>query len=40
MKKYVKFAMPSEKDNTLKFNQSVKLDKMAYTIYADLESLI
>ena len=32
--------MPSEKDNILKFNQSMKSDKMPYIIYADLESLI
>ena len=32
--------MPSEKDNILKFNQSMKSDKMSYIIYAALESLI
>ena len=32
--------MSSEKDNILKFNQSMKSDKMSYIIYADLESLI
>ena len=30
----------SEKDNTLEFNQCMKLDKMSYIIYADIESLI
>ena len=33
-------AMPSEKDNLLEFNQYMKLDKMLYIIYADMESLI
>ena len=32
--------MPSEKDNILEFNQYKKSDKMSYTIYADIESLI
>ena len=32
--------MPSEKDNILKLNQCIKLDKMPYIIYADLESSI
>ena len=33
--------MPSEKDNILKFNQyTMKLDKIPYIIYADIESLI
>ena len=32
--------MPSEKDNILEFNQYMKLDKMPYIIYADLEFLI
>ena len=32
--------MPSEKDNTLEFNQYMKSDKMPYIIYTDIESLI
>ena len=32
--------MPSEKENILEFNQYMKLDKMPYIIYADIESLI
>ena len=32
--------MPSEKNNILEFNQYIKLDKMPYIIYADIESLI
>ena len=32
--------MSSEKDNVLEFNQYMKSDKMAYIIYADIESLI
>ena len=32
--------MPSEKDNILEFNQYMKLDKIPYIIYADMESLI
>ena len=32
--------MPSEKDNILEFNQYMKSDKMSYTIYADIESLM
>ena len=32
--------MPSEKDNILELNQYLKSDKMPYTIYADIESLI
>ena len=32
--------MPSEENNILRFNQHMKSDKMAYIIYADLESLI
>ena len=31
--------MPSEKENILEFNQYMKSDKMAYIIYADIESL-
>ena len=31
--------MPSQRDNTLQFNQFIKSDKMLYTIYADFESL-
>ena len=46
MKKFVKIkifcgiVMPSENDNILEFNQYLKLDKMPYIIYADIESLI
>ena len=36
----IKLVIPSEKDNTLEFNQYVKLDKMPYIIYADIEALI
>ena len=32
--------LPSEMDNILEFNRYMKLDKMAYIIYADMESLI
>ena len=32
--------MPSEKDNSLAFNQNMKPDKMTNTIYADIESLV
>ena len=32
--------LPSEKDKTLEFNQYMKLDKMLYIIYADIESLV
>ena len=32
--------MPSEKDKILEFNRYIKLDKMPYIIYADIESLI
>ena len=32
--------MPSEKNDILRFNQYMKLDKIPYIIYADLESLI
>ena len=42
MKKYVKIKLviPSGKDNTLEFNQYIKLDKMPYIIYADIKALI
>ena len=33
-------AITSENDNILEFNQYIKLDKMPYIIYADIESLI
>ena len=33
-------AITSENDNLLEFNQYMKLDKMPYIIYADIESLI
>ena len=39
-KDFCEIVMPSEKDNTLKFNQYMKSDKIPYIIYADLESLI
>ena len=32
--------MPSENDNILEFDQYMKLDKMPYIIYVDMESLI
>ena len=32
--------MPSEKDKILEFNQYMKSDKMPYSIYAAIESLI
>ena len=32
--------MPSEQDKIFKFNQYIKSDKLAYTIYANIESLI
>ena len=33
-------AMPTEKKKMLEFNQYMKLDKMPYIIYADIESWI
>ena len=39
-KDFYVIVMPSEKDNTLKFNQCTKSNKMPYNIYADIESLI
>ena len=39
-KDFCEIAMSSEKDNILKFNQYMKLDKMQNIIYADIESLI
>ena len=44
--KYVKnkdfcgIVMPPEKNEILKFNRYMKLDRMSYIIYADLECLI
>ena len=32
--------MPSEKNNILEFNQYMKLDKIPYISYADIESLM
>ena len=32
--------MPSKKDKMVEFSQYIKSDKMPYTIYADIESLI
>ena len=32
--------MPTEKDNLLELNQYMKLGKMPYIIYADIESSI
>ena len=32
--------MPSETDKMLEFNQYMKLHKMSYTIYVDIQSLI
>ena len=46
MKKYVKnkdfcgIVMPPEKNEILNFNRYMKLDRMSYIIYADLECLI
>ena len=39
-KHFCGIVMPTQKDNILQFNQYMKSDKMAYIIYADLESLI
>ena len=39
-KDFCGIVMPSEKDNILEFNQYMKSDKMSYTIYADIESLM
>ena len=39
-KDFCKIVTPSENNNILEFNQYMKLDKMPYNIYADLESLI
>ena len=45
MKKYLKkyfcgIALPTQKDNILKFNQYMKPDKTPCIIYTDFESLI
>ena len=37
---FCEIVMPAEKDNILEFNQYMKLDKMPYIFYADIESLI
>ena len=39
-KDFCGISMPSEKNNILEFNQYMKLDKLPYIIYADIESLI
>ena len=39
-KDFCGIVMPSEKDNILEFNQYMESDKIPYTIYADIESLI
>ena len=39
-KDFCGIVMPSEKENVSQFNQYMKLDKMPYIIYADIESLI
>ena len=39
-KDFCGIVMPSEKNNILEFNQYMKLDKMPYIIYADIESSI
>ena len=39
-KNFCGIVMPSEKDNVLEFNQYMKSDKMPYSIYANIESLI
>ena len=39
-KDFCRIVMPSEKNNILEFNQYMKSDKIAYIIYADIESLI
>ena len=39
-KDFCGIVMPSEKYNILEFNQYMKLDKMPYIIYAEIESLI
>ena len=32
--------LPAQKNNILEFNQYMESDKMAYMIYADIESLV
>ena len=39
-KDFCRILMPSEKEKILEFNQYMKSDKMSYSIYADIESLI
>ena len=39
-KDFCGIVMPSENNNTLKFNQYMKWDKLPYIIYVDIESLI
>ena len=39
-KDFFKTVIPPGKDNILEFNQYMKLDKMSYIIYADIESFI
>ena len=39
-KDYCGIATPSKKDDILKLNHQIKLDKIPYINYADLESLI
>ena len=39
-KDFCGIVMPSETDKMLEFNQYMKLDKMSYTIYVDIQSLI
>ena len=39
-KDFCGIVIPSEQDKVLEYNQYVKSDKMAYIIYADIESLI
>ena len=45
MKKHVKnnfcgIVLPTQKNNIFEFNHYMKLDKVLYIIYADIESLI
>ena len=39
-KDFFRIVMPLEKDKILEFEQYIKLDKISYIIYVDIESLI
>ena len=39
-KDFCGIVLPSEKYNILEFNEYIKVDKMLYIVYADIEHLI